>query len=110
MKFRRFEVVLIRIDFHQASGFKVRPAIVLLDTGDEDFVAAPVTSRPRQAEPDFTIADWRAAGLNVPSTIRIHKLTVLAKADIARSLGVLAEADRDALAGLLCRTFCSEVG
>jgi hypothetical protein len=46
MRFRRFEVVLIRIDFHQASGFKVPPAVVLLDTGDDDFVAAPVTLSP----------------------------------------------------------------
>ena len=33
--------------FHQAVGGKVRPAIVLLDAGDDDFVAAPVTSRDR---------------------------------------------------------------
>lgn len=109
MKFRRFEVVLIRIDFHQASGFKVRPAVVLLDTGDDDFLAAPVTSRPRQAELDFTIADWQAAGLNVPSTIRVHKLTVLAKGDIARSLGALGEADRESLAAVVCQAFCQEI-
>jgi hypothetical protein len=41
------EVVLIRIDFHQTPGGKVRPAVVLLDAGDDDFVAAPITSQPR---------------------------------------------------------------
>lgn len=41
MTLRPGEVVLIRIDFHQASGGKVRPAVVLLDAGDDDFVGAP---------------------------------------------------------------------
>jgi len=47
MTLRLGEVVLIRMQFHQAPGSKVRPALVLLDTGDDDFVAAPVTSEPR---------------------------------------------------------------
>jgi hypothetical protein len=36
MILRRGEIVLIRIDFRQTLGGKVRPALVLLDTGDED--------------------------------------------------------------------------
>lgn len=65
------EVVLIRIQFHQATGGKVRPAVVLLDSGDDDFVAAPVTSQARNSEYDLAIQDWRGAGLNVASHIRI---------------------------------------
>jgi hypothetical protein len=57
----------------------VRPAVVLLDTGDDDFVAAPVTSRPRLSEYDLPVQEWTTAGLNVPSFIRVHKLTVLPK-------------------------------
>lgn len=58
------EIVLIRMQFHQAAGAKVRPALVLLDTRDDDFVGAPITSRPRPSAFDFAIANWRAAGLN----------------------------------------------
>jgi hypothetical protein len=43
MTLRLGEVVLIRMLFHQAPGSKVRPALVLLDPGDNDFVAAPIT-------------------------------------------------------------------
>ena len=43
MTLRLGEVVLIRMQFHQAPGAKVRPAVVLLDPGDDDFVAAPIT-------------------------------------------------------------------
>jgi len=106
MKLQLGEVVLIRMQFHEAAGAKVRPALVLLDAGDDDFVAAPVTSRPRHSEFDLVIRDWRAAGLNVASSLRVHKLTVLAKVEIVRSLGRLSHPDRDALVQLLCQAFC----
>jgi mRNA interferase MazF len=56
------DVVLLRMEFHQTAGGKVRPAIVLLDTGDDDFVAAPVTSRPRLSEYDLPVRDGRLLG------------------------------------------------
>jgi mRNA interferase MazF len=102
------EVVLIRMRFHQGAGGKVRPALVLLDTGDDDFVAAPITSQARHADYDFAMEGWRAAGLNVASYIRVHKLAVLARSDILRSLGLLTERDRESLVALLCRAFCRE--
>ncbi len=106
MKLPLGEVVLIRMQFHQAPGAKVRPAVVLLDAGDGDLVAAPVTSQPRHSQFDLALKDWRAAGLNVASSIRIHKLTVLPKTEIMRSLGNLSNSDRDALVQLLCQAFC----
>jgi mRNA interferase MazF len=105
MTLRAGEVVLIRIGFHQTPGGKVRPAVVLLDSGDDDFVAAPITSRPRGSDFDVPIYQWREAGLNAASTIRVHKLTVLAKDEIVRRLGELAEADATALAEALRRAF-----
>lgn len=65
------EIVLIRMQFHQTTGVKVRPALVLLDTGDDDFVAATITSQLRRSDYDLTIKDWRAAGLNVASYVRV---------------------------------------
>ena len=53
MKLQLGDVVLIRMEFHQAVGGKVRPAVVLLDAGDADFVAAPITSQARNSEFDF---------------------------------------------------------
>jgi mRNA interferase MazF len=93
------------MEFHQTAGGKVRPAIVLLDTGDDDFVAAPVTSRPKLSEYDLPIQDWKIATLNVPSWIRVHKLTVLPKSGMVRQLGTLTGPDRDALVQLLARAF-----
>ena len=101
MTLRPGEVVLIRIDFHQTPGGKLCPAVVLLDSADDDFVAAPITSRFRSSDFDVPICQWREAGLNIASTIRVHKLTVLAKDGIARRLGELTVADRTALAEVL---------
>jgi len=82
--------------------------VVLLDAGDDDFVAAPVTSRSRTSDLDVPIQQWREAGLNTASTIRVHKLTVLAKSDVVRRLGELAELDRNALSAALRRAFSLE--
>jgi mRNA interferase MazF len=108
MILQRGEVVLIRIDFHQTPGGKVRPALVLLDAGDEDFVAAPITSQSRNAKFDLPLQMWREAGLNVASTTRIHKLTVLAKNEIVRRVGLLSSPDQDGLMRVLRPAFCLE--
>jgi mRNA-degrading endonuclease toxin of MazEF toxin-antitoxin module len=83
----------------------LRPAVVLLDSGDDDFVAAPITSRLRVSDFDVSIQQWGEAGLIAASTIRVHKLTVLAKHEIVRRLGELAAADRTAVAEVLRRAF-----
>lgn len=100
------DVVLIRMQFHQVQGSKIRPALVLLDTGDDDFVGAPITSQARSAEFDFSLLDWRAAGLNVSSLARLHKLTVLPKSDVVRKLGSCSASDRDSMHAALCKAFC----
>jgi mRNA-degrading endonuclease toxin of MazEF toxin-antitoxin module len=79
--------------------------VVLLDSADEDFVAAPITSRARVTDFDVPIREWREAGLNIPSTIRADKLTVLAKDGIVRRLGELVGPDRTALREVLRRAF-----
>jgi mRNA-degrading endonuclease toxin of MazEF toxin-antitoxin module len=71
--------------------------LALLDAGDEDFVATPITSQTRNTEFDLPFQKWREAGPNVASTARIHKLTVLAKNEIVRRVGTLSDQDREAL-------------
>ena len=68
----------------------MRHAVVLLDSADDDFIAAPITSSNRVSGFDVPILQWREAGLNTASTIRVHKLTVLAKDEIVRRLGEIA--------------------
>ena len=100
------DVVLVRVPFPQKAGSKVRPALIVLDDGDDDFVAAPVTSRESRSEFDLTIVDWQAAGLNVPSVARLHKVATLYKNDILRTVGRLPAAGIARLADALCRAYC----
>src|SRR5260221_14287712 len=105
MILRPGEVVLIRIDFHQTPGGKLRPAVVLLDSGDDDFVAAPITSRLRTSDFDVPIRHWREAGLNTASTVRAPKLTVLAEDEVVRNCGNLPEPGRAPLPAVLGPAF-----
>ena len=80
----------------------------MLNTGDDDFVAAPVTSQARVSDFDLALEDWQGAGLNVASYVRVHKLAVLAKAEVVRRIGSLVERDVESMQALLCRGFCRD--
>jgi mRNA-degrading endonuclease toxin of MazEF toxin-antitoxin module len=108
MNLRAGDLVLIRIPFPQGTGSKVRPAVVVFDEGDDDFVAAPVTSRAGRSQFDLTITDWHAAGLNVPSVARIHKLATLHKSDLIRTIGRLSPTDLEPLLAGLCHAYCPD--
>ena len=75
MTFRPGEIVLIRIDFHQTPGGKFRPAVVLLDSADDDFAAA---------NPDCIQGQVKSRGSGVDRNTmlatdeRLHRLLKLA--------------------------------
>ena len=72
---------------------RLRPAIVILDTGDDDIVVARVTSQGVRDEFDIEILDWESAGLALPSIVRIHKLATLDKRLVRHRLGTLSFGD-----------------
>ncbi len=95
------EVVLLTFPFTDASGAKRRPALVLLDAGDEDVVVARITSSPALSEFDVRLQGWQDAGLLLPSTVRLHKLATLEKRLVTRTLGALSADDRAAVTEVL---------
>jgi len=108
MRLRNGDIVLIEVPFHQAAGGKIRPAIVVLDSGDADLIVAPVTSRVRGTEFELNLAEWRAAGLNVPSAVRLDKLATLSKADVRRVAGRLLPGDIAQMDERLCAAYCRD--
>jgi mRNA interferase MazF len=96
-RYKRGEVVLIQFPFSNMRAVKRRPALVLLDTGDEDLVVARITSQMTHTAFDAPIAQWRAAGLFQPSIVRLHKVATLARRLIARRLGRLDPVDAKAV-------------
>jgi hypothetical protein len=99
------DVVLVPLPFQEAVGEKVRPVVVVFDTGDSDFVVAPVTSTNRHSDFDLFLQDWQTAGLNVASTV---KLAVVYKHKIVRLVGRLSDADASRLSALLCGAYCRD--
>ena len=77
MRFRLGDVVLIAFPFSNLGEAKKRPALVLLDTGDDDLVVARVTGQPHNTRWDVEINGWHAAGLLMPSFVRLHKLVTV---------------------------------
>jgi mRNA interferase MazF len=102
----RGSVALIRVPFHQTGGSKLRPAMVVFDSGDDDFVAAPITSQPPRSDCDVRLGDWPSAGLNVASTVRLSKIAVLSKTDIVKSPGHISDKDSERCGEALCRIYC----
>ena len=87
------DIVLLEFPFSDAVGVKRRPALVLLDTGDEDVLVARVTSHITHTAFDVELMEWEQAGLLLPSTVRLHKLATLEKRLIRRKLGTLTVED-----------------
>lgn len=84
------EIVLLSFPFADTTGTRRRPALVLVDTGDEDVVVARVTSQQLRAAFDVEIIDWQLAGLMLPSVVRLDKVATLERRLVERRLGRLS--------------------
>ncbi len=88
-KYKFGDVVLVV--FHQTDGKqKQRPALVVLDIGDDDIVLAPITTTERKGKGDYKIKNWQQSGLLLDSWVRLAKIACLSKSDIYKQLGVLS--------------------
>ena len=80
------------IPFTSGIGSKMRPVLVLwLDA--RDAVVAVVTSAGQRSTTDVPLADWKSAGLRLPSTVRLSRLDCLEQGLLIHKLGVLSAAD-----------------
>lgn len=86
-------VLLIAFPFTDSTNVKRRPALVLLDAGDDDILVARITSQLSQTEFDVELQDWQQAGLKLASVARLHKLATLEKRLVERTLGKLTDHD-----------------
>jgi mRNA interferase MazF len=87
------EVLLLSFPFVDAAGSKRRPALVLIDTGDEDIIVARITSQIAPTDFDVELAEWQQAGLLLRSYVRVHKVATLEKRLVERRLGRLTPND-----------------
>lgn len=67
--------------------------MVIRDAGDDDILVVPVSSQAVRVACDVTLKDWQAAGLRLPSVVRVEKLATIEKSTVLRSLGKASAAD-----------------
>ena len=79
--------------FTDGPGSKRRPVLVVHDFGDQDLLVVPITSQPARTASDVLLANWKVAGLRLPSTVRTENLGTIEKSCAERELGTLALAD-----------------
>jgi mRNA interferase MazF len=101
MLFDAGDLVLLIFPFTGESAGKQRPALVLLDAGDDDILMARVTTQRHTSRFDSVIRDSSAAGLLAPSTVRLHKLATVEKRLVRRKLGRLPESEWAIMCSLL---------
>jgi mRNA interferase MazF len=82
MTFRRGDVVLVPFPFGDLSTAKVRPAVgvsgALYHATEPDLLLAALTSKVAAATGplDYSLDDWRAAGLRYPSALKLVLFTL----------------------------------
>jgi len=95
--YSRHEVVLVRYPFSDLTDAKIRPAIVVGTAIRSDLLIVPLTSRTgAMAVGEFSLADWRGAGLNVASTVKRGIYTVHTSL-VLKSVGRLSSSDTEQL-------------
>ena len=86
---------IVLVLFSQSDGkTKKRPALVILDTGDNDLILAPITTQERKNKDDYKIKNWQQGGLLLDSWVRLSKIACIGKENIERSLGEVSSHDK----------------
>jgi len=87
------DVVLLEFPFTDTAGSKRRPALVLLDTGDDDILVARITGQLSATQQDVVLDEWQQAGLLLPSVVRLHKVATLQRKLVDKKMGRLTPGD-----------------
>lgn len=99
------DTLLLRFPFSNQENTKRRPALVVLDAGDDDVLVARITTHDFKTKYDIAIKEWKQAGLKAPSVVRLHKLATLEKSLVDRKLGSLSADDLKAVRSLYEKLF-----
>lgn len=99
------EFIIVDLPFSSGSQSKIRPVLVILDSGDADVLVARITSGRPTVAFDVGLVEWRAGGLRTASTARLHKLNTVEKSRVLHRIGLIQPADRQRVSDVLRQTF-----
>ena len=87
------DVVLVPFPYRDRDTTSTRPAVVVSCRSynqTDDLVIAGITSHPPRSSRDYALQDWSAAGLRLPSTVRMLLATV-ASSRVRLAIGRLTD-------------------
>ncbi len=87
------DIVIIGFPYTNMNNAVMRPAVVLVDTGDEDVIVSKITSQKRDIDTDMDITNWQKKGLLRKSYVRLSKIATLNRKDIKKRISSLDEED-----------------
>ncbi len=88
------DVVLVDFPFADRNAEKRRPGLVLAQDSHGDLLVARITSKSVELPTDLTLVDWKFAGPNIPSNVRLLKLATTHESYVLKRLGKLSGSDR----------------
>jgi len=88
------EVYVCVFPFTSGQGAKARPVLVLMDLGP-DCLVCRITSVPHRGFLDLPVTNWREAGLEKSSTIRLSRLVTVEKPLLRLRIGRLDRENLD---------------
>lgn len=94
--FSKSEIILVRYPFSDLSSSKVRPAVVVsVPHVPQDVFIVSLTSKIAPLlVGEFLLADWKTAGLNVPTAVKRGLYTVHQNL-IVKTISMLTQRDAD---------------
>jgi mRNA interferase MazF len=105
--YRFGDVVLVDFPFADRNAEKRRPGLVLAQDSHGDLLVARITSKSVELATDISLLDWKAAGLNIPSNVRLLKLATTHESYVLRRLGKVSPTDRQTAINALRKFFDS---
>jgi mRNA interferase MazF len=97
---------IVLVFFIQPNGErKKRPAMVILDIGDDDVILAPITTAERNGRGNYRIKEWQKSSLLKESWLRLAKVSCLEKMNIDRTLGKVSDKDKRRAAVLWAKLY-----
>jgi mRNA interferase MazF len=86
------DIYICSFPFTSGQFSKPRPVLVLLDL-EEDCLIARITSVPHTGLLDVPLTQWREAGLEKPSVVRLTRLVTAEKTLLKLRIGELSSVD-----------------
>ena len=98
----KWEVWLVNMPFEEGIGSKIRPALVIDPQNNYIIVGKMTTHWPRcNFQYEYQMIDWKGAGLNCQTTLRLSQLPKLNPSAFIKRLGVIQPVDQANVRALL---------